>query len=307
MRKDALWLPLLLPADANPPSPCTRRRRHVLPLVVVSLLMAVVWDVLSVPHMVHRWVLAACPTAGQLGLASPSSILLRRPLHPACPSSAVRRICSPTQRGGVRESMPAPSLQFLPARRPRPRAPPAKRSAAPQPPHQSHEVTDEALLDVAADLVRHVTIVFLTHPRSRYYTDKKRRAMPEIRRKQRCPDVEAALPIPLPKDLPGVDLLPSRTAFAIYVRGKPYGVAVVIERMVEHRDHVHLTITLQVEHEYLRHLMTGHRGKTLKQLTAATSQQLSLAYEHRVTATVSVFPVKDWGRHIGGIWGLMPY
>eukprot|EP00667_Euglena_gracilis_P013737 EG_transcript_14177 len=322
MGKDRLRLPLLPPTVVNPrPSPCTAGWRRALPpllalLLLLGLLVAR-HAARPAPPTARLSLLLARPPAGAWWAAASSSSVARRHILRSAESSNVAVEYGPIYEE-IPEETPPPPPKFQPpdmTDQVPVAAPAVKRKkllkrlgrfTLMEVPN-SKEVNDPVLQDVAADLIRQIVMAFFTHPRSPYYTDPKRFNLPEIRRKQFSPSVEEALPINFPPDLPGLETLPSRIAFAIYVRGKPGGVAVVIERMVDHGDSLTIAVTLATENDYLRHLMIGKKYHTNKLLTATVNQQLSLAYERPVTAVVGVIPVKDWGRRVGGIWKLMPY
>uniref|UniRef100_A0A7S4D3G0 Uncharacterized protein n=1 Tax=Eutreptiella gymnastica TaxID=73025 RepID=A0A7S4D3G0_9EUGL len=169
------------------------------------------------------------------------------------------------------------------------------------------EIHDQRAKDIAADLIQQVAMVFYGDDSSPYYNDRKRTRKPVSRQKQETPDVEEVLPIPLPPDLEGVEILPSRVAFAMYVRGKPWGSMVVVKHMYDFGTSISLDVIIHPEHEQIRHLMLGPKYRSLKLLTTCCNQQLTITYQRPVTTQIAVRPIAEWGKHVGGVWNLLPY
>lgn len=236
----------------------------------------------------------------RLGLSQPTPPLTRR-WAARDGSSDKKYFVGPQGRLMLK---PTKAVDYVPTRNPNQ---PLKSLAARLEDQKKYEVLDMRSRDIAADLIRQVVIIFFMDPSSPWRTDPEKMRKSVIRQKQENVDVDEVLPIPLPDNLPGVEWVPSRIAFACYNRGSPYGTAIVIDSMKDYGTNLHIIATFHVEHELLRSMFIGLRGQTMKQLVVCCNEQLSIQYQRPVKVQLYVEPSHDWGKMVGGIWRLLPY
>eukprot|EP00669_Euglena_mutabilis_P006908 TRINITY_DN2360_c0_g1_i2.p1 TRINITY_DN2360_c0_g1~~TRINITY_DN2360_c0_g1_i2.p1 ORF type:complete len:277 (-),score=104.92 TRINITY_DN2360_c0_g1_i2:86-889(-) len=172
---------------------------------------------------------------------------------------------------------------------------------------RQYEVEDDFAKEVAADLIRQVTMVFYVDPSSPWHTDPTKLRKPMRRRKQENVDFDEMLPIPFPRDLPGQEWIPSRIAIAVYNRGYPVGCAIAINKLIDYGTNLHIIATYHPEHDMLRSMFIGVRGHTIKQLTLVMNEQLTIQYQRPVTVQLYIETTPMWSKLIGGLWRFMPY
>ena len=167
------------------------------------------------------------------------------------------------------------------------------------------EVHDQSTKDAVGEHIKQACMWFFGCHKSPYWIDRPFLCNP--RQKQQRPYINDVCPVELQYDEPGIDRLPSRIAFAVYVKKKPYGVLVVVRNVVDFGDSMKVYCMLFPDHEQIRTLLNGPAYNNMNMLTEVCEARLGAVYGKNVTVVLKAKPIVGWGRYIGGLEYMLPY